>query len=169
MIAVFQLILNLINELAPLQIVDPDERAVHVRCGKIKREVGPGIYCKIPFFDHIATMSCAERTVPTPTQSLITRDLRGITVSGCISYEIINASKAHYTIFELEETLTEKLEAAITVALTERHSNDLQNRIEIESEILHSIQSYGESRGIDVHDFVFTNLTIGKTLRILQE
>lgn len=50
-----RLLLDSIEYLWPLQVVEPWERGVYLVCGRVWRDVGPGIYLRLPFFTKIRT------------------------------------------------------------------------------------------------------------------
>lgn len=62
-----RLLIDSIEYLWPFQVVEPWECGVYLVCGRVWRDVGPGLYVRVPFFTKILvanTVSEAKLTEP---------------------------------------------------------------------------------------------------------
>ena len=68
------LMVTFINDILPWKIVDQWEEGVHLRIGKFRRTVKPGLQWKIPFFDQIMATSVITQTVNLKPQTVTSAD-----------------------------------------------------------------------------------------------
>jgi len=169
MLGLLQAITTLIAALSPVVTINPDERGVLVRLGKINRQLAPGLYFKWPVFDQIEKRSVVDTIADLNTQSLITKDLKTVTVSGRLRYRIVNITKAHFAVFDIDEALIEECETAVADVVMGCTLQELAQHHKAKSTVLGLIDEAVAEWGIDAQDFSFTNLTPCRAMRLMQE
>lgn len=90
-------------------VVAPWEQALRIRLGKRVHELGPGIYCRIPFVDRVYRQSIRRRMSIIRPQTLTTQDNRTVTIAGALAYEIENLRR----LFDTLESPTDSIEAEV--------------------------------------------------------
>ena len=168
MVALLQALISGISSLSPITTVNPDERAVHVRCGRVHRKVGPGLYWKWPIIDQVHAKSVVDTIAELNTQSLMTRDLKAVSLSSRIKYRISDVAKAHFEVYDVEDAIVEEAEASVASAVMDRDLDKCYYG-DIESEVFEHIEETLRNWGIEVVSFSVTNFAICRTIRLLQE
>lgn len=96
-------------------IVEPPERGVVTRFGAYYATTGPGPHWHLPWPIHsVETVNIdRNRTIPLPTQLILTRDENLARVDLTIQYDIRDASDFLFNVRRPEDTLNESIESVI--------------------------------------------------------
>src|SRR3990170_3412655 len=84
------------------------------RFGRYTRILAPGLNIIVPFFDRVGRkMNVMEQVIGIPQQEVITKDNATVTVDGIAFFQVLDAAKASYEVFKLDQSIT-------TLTMTER-------------------------------------------------
>lgn len=72
-----------------LMIINQYERAIVLRLGKYKRQVGPGVQTRLPFADNILVVDIREKVSEFKAERMLTRDNVPVTIDAILRYKII--------------------------------------------------------------------------------
>lgn len=161
----FEQIINFIKEFWPLYIVRQNELAIFLRCGKWKRNIGPGLYFRIPFIEEIESVVSKTQIVNLTNQSLTSEDGMSVAISGAIEYSISNPRKCLLDVQDFDESLVNL--CLISIAKIVRNKCFRCDIDELETDVYDILDRRAESWGIDVTEFRITDYVDHSVLRIL--
>ena len=72
-----------------LMIINQYERAIILRLGKYKRQVGPGVQTRLPFADNILVVDIREKVSEFKAERMLTKDNVPVTIDAILRYKII--------------------------------------------------------------------------------
>ena len=100
-------------------IVDAPERGVVTRFGAYHATTGPGPHWHLPWpIHHVETVNVERnRTIPLPTQLILTRDENLVRIDLTVQYDVRDARDFLFNVREPEETLDETIESVIREAV----------------------------------------------------
>jgi len=151
-----------------VEVINQDEGGLFLRCGKLKKTIGAGVYFCLPIVDEIVRFTSATTTLGSSTQSVTTRDKRDLLVSWSATY-LIQYPKIAF----LE---TDDIQAQIHSSLSQRlldYINQNEYQYLRSSKIVAYMVSEGfrddfrEEWGINLVGFYLKDLTLHRTFRIV--
>lgn len=74
-----------------LIIIRQYERAIILRLGRFKRQIGPGIQARIPFGDNVLVVDIRERVSEFKAERMLTKDNVPVTIDAILRYRILEA------------------------------------------------------------------------------
>jgi regulator of protease activity HflC (stomatin/prohibitin superfamily) len=110
-----------------LEIVEPDQIGVLRRCGKIKRQLSPGVVFCYPYFDEVFVCVAAKQILHIQEQSIKTLDGKIFAVSGAVLFIVEDPSKAIIDIDDLDEYLGTELAGRISDFISLNQSTEINN------------------------------------------
>jgi len=76
------------------------------RFGRYTRILAPGLNIIVPFFDRVGRkMNVMEQVINIPQQEVITKDNATVTVDGIAFFQVLDAAKASYEVFKLDQSI----------------------------------------------------------------
>lgn len=145
-------------------VIVPWERAIRVRAGKKKTELGPGFHLRIPYIDRVFKQSIRTRVTWLPRQDLTTSDGKTLTLQGQLGYEISDITKLYEKLHHAEDTVKGMACSAIAEYVTAHTAEECAPRVvEAESNKNFSLRKYGMA-GTKIS---IVNFTFVKTYRLV--
>jgi len=126
-------------------IVQPDEKAVLKRFGRIIRESGPGLRYHIPFIESIQTVSIGEvRKIGTGSSLVLTGDTNLVNIDLAVQYRVIDPKLFMFSSAKPASFIGQYLETAMREVIATRGVDDLlvSNRSDIAVEIQEKAQNF---------------------------
>jgi regulator of protease activity HflC (stomatin/prohibitin superfamily) len=161
-----QFLTDLLKNLPPFVIVQPDEVGVLVRCGKLKRTLKGGFYWRIPILDSVRTVPSTEQTIDLANQTVESADGVSYTLSGYLKYTVVDAAKAILTVHDYDVSLPRQALYEIANAVGMTHS---PKQCEIAEVVAESMDQYAEQWGIEILEFGLCEFTKAVVLRLMQQ
>ncbi|MEJ8573855.1 SPFH domain-containing protein [Microbaculum marinum] len=150
-IVVFVVLLILLVILGVKQVPQGYNHTVE-RFGRYSKTITPGLAFIVPLIDRIGRrMNMMEQFVDVPSQEVITRDNATVTVDGVAFYQVLDAPRASYEIFDLDNAI---LNITMTNIRTVMGSMDLDQllsqRDEINTRLLKVVDAATEPWGVKI-------------------
>ena len=146
--------------------VAPWEQALRVRGGKRVTLLFPGVRLRIPVFDRIYRQPIRMRMTPSPAQTLTTKDMKTITLSGMLGYEIRNLETLYRTLHDPHDTIVGQVCGLIADFVAD---NNLANCKPLDIEIYVASNLHLEKYGLQSSTFNILNYCVVKTYRIIDQ
>ncbi len=136
-----------------LMIVRQYERAIILRLGKYKRQVGPGVQTRLPFADNILVVDIRERVREFKAERMLTKDNVPVTIDAILRYKIIEqrANDAILNVENFNEMIQQVSQTTLRNNIGSSLFQDvLSKREEINQHVKTIITNEATSWGIEV-------------------
>lgn len=145
-------------------IVAPWEACIRVRLGKNAALLGPGFYLRIPFVDRVFKQSIRRRPSIIRPQTLTTRDMHVVTVSGALGYAISDMVKLYDTLECAHDTIENEVAGRVArfIGATDRIEC---TSLAIEAALAGQLDL--KRYGLSGEEFLVTSLASAKTYRLI--
>ena len=142
-------------------IVEPDKKGVLLRCGQVRKVVGPGFYILLPLVDDADIITVVSQVVDLPDVSVQTKDGVAVVASGVVSYRIVDVVKAMYEVLDYDAALRTIGSACLAEAVSKMEWEG--EREGLGGELEEELQLWVRGWGLAVESFVINRLakTIG--------
>lgn len=148
-------------------VIQPWERAVHVRLGKRERVLGPGVHLRIPLADEVTVVNTRLRIAPVPCQTISTLDGKAVTVGAVVGFRVVDPLKAMRALQAPERACAAYVQALIARHLSSRQWAEIAVP-GLEADALAGLDGFGG--GGLAYDFVrVVDFAAVRTFRLLQE
>jgi membrane protease subunit HflK len=159
-------IVTFIHDFLPLKIVDQWEAGVHLRYGKFKNVVNPGLIWKIPFFDQVITTPVITQTVNLSPQTVTTLDERSVVLSSIVRYHIIDVRKFLLGVMHANDVLIDTTQGIIRDFVETTKWEDL---VDLSNIVTPEVNEQVEKWGIKVEMISFPDLGEIRTYRLITD
>lgn len=160
------LIVTFIHDFLPFKIVNQWEEGVHLRNGKFKRVVKPGLNFKVSFFDTIITTPVITQTVNLRSQTVTSRDEKSIVLSSIVRYHVHDVEKFLLGVMHANDVLVDTTQGIIRDIVEETDWNDL---VDLTNKVLPIVNEQVNKWGITIELVSFPDLGEIITYRIINE
>lgn len=160
------LIVTFINDILPWKIVDQWEEGVHLRTGKFKRVVRPGLNFKVPFFDQIITTPVITQTVNLKPQTVTSQDDKSVVLTSIVRYHINDVEKFLLGVMHANDVLVDTTQGIIRDVVEGCRWDDLYD---LGSVVTPEVNEQVTKWGITVEQISFPDLGEIKTYRIMSD
>lgn len=158
------LIVTFIHDILPFKIVDQWEEGVHLRFGKFKKVVKPGLRCKISFFDQIITTPVITQTVNLSPQTLTTLDEKSIVLTSIVRYHIHDVEKFLLGVMHANDVLIDTTQGIIRDMVENTKWEEL---IDLTNIVTPEVNTEVNKWGITIEQVSFPDLGQIVTYRII--
>lgn len=148
-------------------IVQPWEQAIRVRFGKNQILLKGGLHFRIPLLDNFYIQCTRLRVVSMPMQTLTSKDIKTVTINGCIGYEIINIETLYNNMLYPEQTISNMVMGELSDYIFTHDILTINPGI-IEAHIMGKIEDLSRY-GIKITYFKLINFAIVRTYRLIQD
>lgn len=147
-------------------VIQPWERGIRVRFGKNQKLLSGGVHFRIPFLDTFYIQCIRLRVISMPIQTLTSKDIKTVTLSGSIGYEISNIETLYNNMVNPELTVSNIAMGAIADYIYSSNIEEI-TAIDIENMVLSKLET--EKYGIKIGYFKLLNFAIVRTYRLIQD
>lgn len=158
------LIVTFIHDILPFKIVDQWEEGVHLRFGKFKKVVKPGLRGKISFFDQIITTPVITQTVNLSPQTLTTLDEKSIVLTSIVRYHIHDVEKFLLGVMHANDVLIDTTQGIIRDMVENTKWEEL---IDLTNIVTPEVNTEVSKWGITIEQVSFPDLGQIVTYRII--
>ena len=157
---------NVVN-LLPMEIVHTYEQGVYFKGGKDIKLLRPGIHFYRPIVGNIQKISTVPQTINLPTQSVLTKDFKPVTVSSNLEYKIHNARKVWTKVQDLDDSL-HNTGMGYLGRFVRGYDYDLlaKSTAKLEEEVLDNLNEKVNPWGVTVNEFYVTDFVPAKQYRL---
>lgn len=155
------------NQLKFWIIVKDWEYGLHLRSGKIRRELKSGIYFKVPFLDFYYTKPNRILDVYVSHINCLTKDFKNITISATIFYKIISIKKYYLGYSEPNSIIAQILKNELNKYISKIDSKDITIN-SIEDHINKELKQIKE-KGLEFNDSKVLTISNARTYRIIKD
>ncbi len=156
----------LFNAIKIWVIIQPWQQGLRVRLGKTTKQLSPGIYFKIPYFDSVYVQEDRLRMVVLPIQTLSSKDNHTLTLNSSIGYSITSIQQLYQTLYHPETTIGYMAMSIISEFIFTNNLAGITPQ-KIEEVVLAKLK--GEDYGIRFGSFKLTTFAIVRTYRLIQD
>lgn len=156
----------------PLHIVPPWERSIRVTCGRQYREVGPGMYWKLPWFMTFHDHTVVAQTVTTGRIDVPLKDGRLLSFEASCLYTIRDIRRAVVDTHDCDMAMLVMLASVLAERFTDEDPGrfDPSRRARLNNSIKDWVQKEAEQFGVEVQWVRLTSFVINpRTHRLLME
>lgn len=160
------LIVTFIHDFLPFKIVNQWEEGVHLRNGKFKRVVKPGLNFKVSFFDTIITTPVITQTVNLRSQTVTSKDEKSIVLSSIVRYHVYDVEKFLLGVMHANDVLVDTTQGIIRDIVEDTDWNDL---VDLTNKVTPTVNEQVNKWGITIELVSFPDLGEIITYRIINE
>jgi len=159
---------RLFSILPRLVIVAPDEGGVFIRCGRLKKSVGPGVYLLLPWVDELLYVNVMERVIDLRAQSITTADGESVAVSGAISFAVLNVEKAILNVEDFDATLQNYTLGVIAHYVNSKNFSEVIQVEKMAEGIVKLVRDRATREwGLKIHQVWITDNSKHKVIRVM--
>lgn len=160
------LVVTFINDILPFKIVNQWEEGVHLRNGKFRRAVKPGLNGKLPFFDSIITTPVITQTVNLKSQTVTSRDEKSIVLSTIVRYHVHDVEKFLLGVMHANDVLVDTTQGIIRDIVEDTSWDEL---VDLTKRVTPVVNNQVNKWGITVQLVSFPDLGEITTYRVITD
>ena len=148
-------------------ILAPYEAGIRITFGKRVTKLGAGWYIYWPLIQKIIWMEIQTQVVDLRAQSVQTKDVATIIVSGAIQYRINDVYKACVNVQDIDKSLESLALGIILEFVKNRTLVECENIDNLKNEILKGIREAASGWGVKIEKVFMTDLGRTRNIRLL--
>jgi len=150
-----------------LYYINPDEGGVRITLGKYYKLKEPGWYVYWPILHQMCVIAVMPMVKDLRGQSLFTKDMENVLISGAITYRVVDASKTILAVQDYEKSLMNLALGIITEFVTSKTKQDCMNISALKDEILRGLREEASGWGLKIMKIAITDFGDTKNIRIV--
>ena len=150
-----------------LYYINPDEGGVRILLGKYYKLKGPGWYLHWPIVTQMCVITVMPQVKDLRGQSLFTKDMKNVLVSGAVTYKVVDASKAILTIQDYDKSLMNTALGIITEFVVSKTKEECMNISALKDEILKGLREEAAGWGLKIMKVAITDFGDTKNIRFI--
>jgi regulator of protease activity HflC (stomatin/prohibitin superfamily) len=151
----------------PFRIIDEWEEAIILRLGKYHRSRKKGWAWKWPLIEQVWEQSIAMTTVPSGSQSLVTKDNQNIVISGIIKYRVSDVKVYLTEVTEAVDALKDMTQGIIKNVIMQRTWEECRDS-DLDQKITTRVKTEAKRWGIEVDKVTLGSIGILKSFRLIR-
>ena len=164
-------IITALLEFIPRRVIIRNTHAgVKWRCRGEPKEMKPGFRIWWPLISEIEVIPVARQTLNTPTQALMTSDLKEVVVGGVVIYSINNIVQAiGAKNYDVDETINDITQAALVEVVPNWTLKEFLENIsgKVETDLTETCRKQMRQYGIYIHRAALTDFSSARTHNLL--
>jgi len=145
------------KDLWPFTTISQYEAGLILRNGKFHKEIGPGLWRKIPWIDQVLSAVIVTTTMDLPAQSITTLDGKAVTVTAVIKYSIFNVKTFLLEVMDQKDALGDTTMGIIARLVLDSNWEDLKGDA-INNEISKKARAQAKKYGIEVEQVTLKDI-----------
>ncbi len=162
-----ELISKIFAWLPRLYYITPDASGIRITLGKYYKLKGPGWYIYWPIVHEMSVISIMPQVKDLRGQSLFTKDMENVLISGAVTYRIIDASKAILSVQDYDKSLMNTALGTITEFVTSKTKKECMDISALKDEILKGLREEASGWGLKIMKIAITDFGDTKNIRII--
>ena len=165
-----ELIYKLLRFFPRFKTIRPDEAAVQLRFGRVKKVFKGGGRFRFywPLISEILVVKSVKQIIDLPSQTVTTKDKKTITINGSIKYKISDPEKAILKVHDYDQLLQEVGCNAFREAINGRTADEfVYEFFDCLEEVDESLTKEADLCGIEIEEVYVMDQTISKVLRLI--
>jgi regulator of protease activity HflC (stomatin/prohibitin superfamily) len=161
-----EIIQQTFTALLPFVVLEPFERGVLTRLGKVKGELGPGFHWCYPLhIDSVWHEHVTPRTARIAGLSTTTTDGKAVGFDAVITYRITDITKAIMEVTDLQDALADSCAGIIGTQLSNSSWDDIRRGDAVES-LSAACRKRGWRWGVEIMSVQLTGFAVVKNIRL---
>lgn len=161
-------ILNFLDQILPIAVVNQTDKGVRLRFGKFKEVLNPGWHFKIPFIDEVLKHTVLWTTISLTSQSLTTKDRKGVVVKAVIKYRISDIETFVLEVWDAIDALSDMTQGIIFDIIKEKSLDELQTS-DLKPLISRKVRNEAKRWGIEVDTVTLSDFAEITSIRLLND
>ncbi len=162
-----ELIDKLFAWLPRLYYINPDEGGVRITLGKYYKTKGPGWYFYWPIIHQMCVIAVMPQVKDLRGQSLFTKDMENVLISGAVTYRIIDVSKTILAVQDYDKSLMNTALGTITEFVTSKTKEECMNITALKDEIRKGLREEASGWGLKIMKIAITDFGDTKNIRVI--
>ena len=164
----WEIIIQIWEYLLPFEVIQPYNKGVMVRLGKIHSDLSNGFYFKIPLADIIHTAFMGDDTILTPTHPLTTKDLKSVSISAIILYKVTDQRMYLTKVSKPQQSISDAVSGVISEFVLKNNYEDLITE-KLSDKITKRSQKECDEWGVTIEYVRFASISNSKSLNLLMD
>ena len=159
-----------LEDLWPFRIVKQWERAGYYVFGRFWKEVGPGVYCIVPWFTDVHNVTVVPAILQTPRTDITLSDGTPVSFSASAWVQVTDVNLAVNTVDSFHQTTVELITAvcAERLAQIDRERLAPEKRTRFLSDLKRWCNDEANTYGVEIQKLRFASFVMSiKTIRLL--
>lgn len=157
------------NDLWMFKIINQNEKGILLRMGKMKKILNPGLVFKIPFIDQVLQQYVQDDTIALPSQKLITKDGKGITITGMVLYSVEDVEPFILNASIPAQTISDITAGVISQQILELDYNEILESLEkLSHKISIAVRRECKGWGVKIEYVKLTDITVSRSFNIFK-
>ena len=162
-----EFISKLFSWLPRLYYITPDAGGIRITLGKYYKLKGPGWYFYWPIIHEMSVISVMPQVKDLRGQSLFTKDMENVLISGAITYKVIDASKAILAVQDYDKSLMTVALGIIAEFIASKTKQECMDICALKDEILKGLREEASGWGLKIMKVAITDFGDTKNIRIV--
>ncbi len=156
-------------DILPFHVVKVFEKCVVLRFGKIYSIREAGIHLKIPFADNPICIVCVTTTIETPVQTLLTKDLKAVSVKSVIKYSVPDVRLYTETIYDATDAIEDIAQGLIMTAVNGANYSECYDTTTLSNTLTKRLRNEVKKNGIYIEQQTITNFIETRNYRLFKD
>jgi modulator of FtsH protease HflK len=162
------LLVGWFDTLNPFIIIKQFQNGVHLRNGKFKRVLLPGLHFKLPLFDEIIEQHVVTTTMSLPAQSLYTKDKQNIVVKTMVKYKIKDVQIFILEIFDATDAISDITQSIVKKLVVARTLDECISH-DLDSDLTTKVRNKVKSMGVEIEQITLTDIAPIRSIRLIND
>lgn len=164
------LIITLWEDIWCLKIVRENNKGVLLRYGKVRRVYEPGLVFKLPFVDDLIIQFTGDDTIVLPSQKLITKDGKQVTVKAVVVYNVVDVIPFTMNVNQAYQSLSDVSSGVISDIILKLDYSELKDNLEeLNNKASKAVRKEVKKWGAHIDTVSFTDITTSRSFNIFKD
>lgn len=162
------LISGWIDQINPFVIIKDYQNGVHLRKGKFKRVLHPGMSLKLPFIDEVIEQHIVLTTMSLPAQSLYTKDKQNIVVKSMVKYKIKDVKVFVLEVYDATDVISDITQAMVKKLVIARTLDECISH-DLDTDLTRKVRDKAKLMGVEIEQVTLTDIAPIRSIRLIND